>query len=270
VTTSRRRFLLAGAGLFAAACAASDGAGPAGDGADGPGPGGATTPPTTAAVPEEVTPPPTTRPAGPRFVVRGPDPAPGAPARVALTFHTDGSVDLARRLVDELRRGGAVATCFLVGSWLDKNPSWAGELRSAGHELANHTYTHPDSEALSTAVLQADIARCRDVLVRLTGSPGRFFRPSGTDDGTSTPTASIMAAAAAAGYLDVAGFDVDPLDYRDPGTATVTQRTLAGARPGSILSLHFGHAGTVAALPGILGGLADRGLEPVTLSTLLG
>jgi len=70
--------------------------------------------------------------------------------------------------------------------------------------------------------------------------------------------------------VDVIGFDVDPLDYRDPGTAAVVQRTLAALHPGAIISLHFGHPGTVAALPAVLGGLRDRGLEPVTLSGLLG
>jgi len=41
-------------------------------------------------------------------------------------------------------------------------------------------------------------------------------------------------------------------------------------RPGSIVSLHLGHAGTVTALPAILHGLARRGLRPVTLTGLLG
>ena len=50
----------------------------------------------------------------------------------------------------------------------------------------------------------------------------------------------------------------------------VTQRTLAAVGPGSIVSLHFGHPGTVTALPAILDGLDQRELAPVTVSTLLG
>ena len=65
------------------------------------------------------------------------------------------------------------------------------------------------------------------------------------------------------------GFDVDPLDYTDPGAAAVTQRTLAAVKAGSIVSLHFGHPGTLAALPGILDGLAQKNLTPVTTSELL-
>jgi peptidoglycan/xylan/chitin deacetylase (PgdA/CDA1 family) len=79
----------------------------------------------------------------------------------------------------------------------------------------------------------------------------------------------VLSVSAQAGYATVLGFDVDPLDYDDPGAAAVTERTLAAVKPGSIISLHFGHPGTVAALPGILDGLDQRGLAPVTVSTLL-
>jgi peptidoglycan/xylan/chitin deacetylase (PgdA/CDA1 family) len=189
---------------------------------------------------------------------------------VALTFHTDGSEDLAGRLVEELARTATPVTCFMVGRWLDAHPSWATRLHQAGHELANHTYTHPTSGRLTGSALQADITRCRDALVRLTGSPGRFFRVSGTDDGVTLPTPTILAASVAAGYTELAGYDVDPADYQDPGSAQVVSRTLAAVKPGSIVSLHFGHAGTVEAVPQILAGLHQRGLQPVTLTDLLG
>jgi peptidoglycan/xylan/chitin deacetylase (PgdA/CDA1 family) len=80
----------------------------------------------------------------------------------------------------------------------------------------------------------------------------------------------VLSVAAEAGYETVLGFSVDPLDYDDPGADAVTQRTLAAVKPGSIVSLHFGHPGTVAALSAILDGLDQRGLTPVTVSTLLG
>jgi peptidoglycan/xylan/chitin deacetylase (PgdA/CDA1 family) len=63
---------------------------------------------------------------------------------------------------------------------------------------------------------------------------------------------------------------VDPLDYLDPGPALVRSRVAATVRPGSIVSLHLGHPGTVAALPGILADLHARGLAAVTVSTLVG
>jgi peptidoglycan/xylan/chitin deacetylase (PgdA/CDA1 family) len=108
------------------------------------------------------------------------------------------------------------------------------------------------------------------VLSQLTGGPGAAFRPSGTDDGTVSPGEQVLSVAAEAGYGTVLGFDVDPLDYDDPGADVVTQRTLAAVHPGAIVSLHFGHVGTVQAMPAILDGLAQRNLTPVTISTLLG
>jgi peptidoglycan/xylan/chitin deacetylase (PgdA/CDA1 family) len=64
-------------------------------------------------------------------------------------------------------------------------------------------------------------------------------------------------------------YDVDSLDYTDPGPDAVVATVLGSVRRGSIVSLHLGHPGTVTALPAILRGLAGRGLRPVTLSGLL-
>ena len=150
-------------------------------------------------------------------------------------------------------------------SWLEANPSLARRIRDGGHGLANHTYTHPALSALSPAALLAEVSRARDVLQRLTGSDGTYFRPSQMD--RATP--AVLSAAGAAGYRISLAFDVDPRDYRDPGAAAVQSRTLAGVQPGSVVSLHLGHPGTVQALPGILGGLSQRGLRPVTVHDLL-
>jgi peptidoglycan/xylan/chitin deacetylase (PgdA/CDA1 family) len=79
----------------------------------------------------------------------------------------------------------------------------------------------------------------------------------------------VLAAAGRVGYRTVVAFDVDPSDYRDPGAQAVISRTLAGVQPGSIVSMHLGHVGTVQALPAILDGLAARGLKAVTVETLL-
>lgn len=63
-------------------------------------------------------------------------------------------------------------------------------------------------------------------------------------------------------------YDIDSLDYTDPGPAAIRQN-LAAARNGSLVSLHFGHRDTVAAMPQILSSLASGGLTPVTADNLL-
>ena len=73
----------------------------------------------------------------------------------------------------------------------------------------------------------------------------------------------------AAGYGACLGYDVDPLDYTDPGPAAIVRSLARSVQPGSIVSLHLGHPGTLAALPAVLAHLHDRGLTPVTASDLL-
>jgi peptidoglycan/xylan/chitin deacetylase (PgdA/CDA1 family) len=219
----------------------------------------------SAAAPSTTTAPTTTVPPVAAFVASGPPRG----DRVALTFHTNGDLGLADQLLGVLADRHVRMTSFVVGDWLDANPDMAKRIADGGHEFANHTYTHPTFTQLPHDAMLDEIVRCRDVLVRLTGGPGAAFRPSGTDDGTTSPGDAVLAVATEAGYRTVLGFDVDPLDYDDPGAAAVTQRTLAAVHPGTIVSLHFGHAGTVAALPAILDGLDQRHLTPVTVSKLL-
>jgi peptidoglycan/xylan/chitin deacetylase (PgdA/CDA1 family) len=205
------------------------------------------------------------RPGQGSFVANGPRVKP----QVALTFHTNGDRGLAEALLETVDAARVPITAFVVGSWLEANADFAARIRDSGHELANHTYSHPSFLSLSPAEMSEEITRCRDVLVALSGSGGRWFRPSGTTNGTDDPGATVRELAAAAGYPTVLGFDVDPADYDDPGAAAIEQRTVDALQPGSIVSLHFGHQGTIDALPAILDALAGRGLQPVTVGTLL-
>lgn len=200
-----------------------------------------------------------------RFVARGD----GSRQQVALTFHTNGDRSLAERLLETVEARHVTITAFVVGSWLDANPDFAKRIADGGHELANHTYTHPTFPSLDPAAMRDEIVRCRDVLARLVGSGGRYFRPSGTSNGVDDPGATVLQLAGEAGYPIVLGFDVDPSDYRDPGAPAIVSRIRDTVRPGSIVSLHFGHQGTIDALPSILSGLSSRGLQPVTVSELL-
>ncbi|HZV26888.1 MAG TPA: polysaccharide deacetylase family protein [Acidothermaceae bacterium] len=203
------------------------------------------------------------RPGAPAVeIIHGPASATG----VALTFHGAGDVTLATRLLSELEAAGARATVLAVGQWLDQEPAMAKRILAGGHELGNHTYRHLTMPPLSEVVDESEITRCADVLRRLTGSAGSWFRPSGTVHATP----AILEAAGRAGYTTSLSYDVDPSDYADPGAAAVTARVLAAVRAGSIVSLHLGHLGTVQAMPAIIDGLRSRGLAAVTMTDLMG
>jgi peptidoglycan/xylan/chitin deacetylase (PgdA/CDA1 family) len=189
---------------------------------------------------------------------------PASRREVALTFHGAGDPAIARQLLDILARSGAAVTVLAVGSWLQANPALARAIVAGGHELGNHTYNHLDIDSLPPAQAQAEIVRCRDLLRTLVGSGGEHFRPSQTQHAS----AEVLALAGAAGYRTCLSYSVDSLDYTDPG-ADAVRANVAQAGPGAIVSMHFGHPGTVTALPGILADLAARGLRPVTAARLL-
>jgi len=183
----------------------------------------------------------------------------------ALTFHVAGDPAAARRLFDEAARLQVPLTLFLVGTFVTANPAYVAELAAAGHEVANHTATHPTLGRLGAAAVATEVRLCRDELIAATGQPGRWFRPSGMD--VATPL--VLAQAAASGYDTVVGYDVDPRDYQDPGAPAVIDRVRAGLHPGAIVSLHSAHDGTVSALAQIVAGARSAGLRLVTVSDLL-
>jgi peptidoglycan/xylan/chitin deacetylase (PgdA/CDA1 family) len=187
-------------------------------------------------------------------------------AKVALTFHGNGDPALARTLLGQAERAGARISVFVVGTWLVDNPQMASRILQGNHDLGNHTMHHKPMRRLAAPEAHREISDCASVLRRTSGSPGRWFRASGTQ--RTTPV--IRAAAAAAGYAACVSYDVDGLDWKDPDAATVRRAVLDTVKAGSIVSLHLGHRVTIEALPAILAGLAAKRLQPVTLTELLG
>ncbi len=223
--------------------------------------GSATTTTPGGAAPEPVT--TTTVHAGPAQVVYN-----GSRDRklVAFTFHGSGAPNLTLEMLDVTKRQSAPITVFAVGTWLKQYPDMTHRILDAGHELGNHTYTHPQLRGAGAATVSREVIGCRDVLAAQTGSGGRYFRPSGMEG--NYPKV-VMDEAGLAGYPVVCGFDVDPSDYLDPGAAVIEARVRQNLKPGSIVSLHLGHPGTVAAFPALVAVARARGLQPVLVRDLL-
>ncbi|MEU4213305.1 polysaccharide deacetylase family protein [Streptomyces sp. NPDC026206] len=184
---------------------------------------------------------------------------------VALTFHGRGDAKSATALLAEAERAGARVTVLAVGDWLDAEPRMARRVLDGGHELGNHTMRHLNICSMPAKAAYAEITECAERLRRLTGGIGRWFRPSRAQRATD----QVVRLARKAGYPHILSYDVDSLDFTDPGAEAVRRTVLSAVRPGSVVSLHFGHAGTVAALPAILDGLHRRGLRAVTTTELL-
>ncbi len=264
-----RRAVLAGA---AAALLGPDLAGcsgrasePTGDRASTASP--AVDPSAPAAAPTVVRPSAPPTPATPGQHHPGPDitHGPRSVDAVALTFHGAGDPVVLRGLLADARAAHARLTVLAVGTWLAGRPSMAGQIIEAGHELGNHTWSHQTMPRLTASRIRVEVERGAEELHRVTGGIGAWFRPSGTP----RSTAAIRAAASRAGYGACLAYDVDPLDYTDPGPDVIVRRLSRLVHPGAIVSLHLGHSGTVAAMPRILRMLDQRGLAAVTAGELL-
>ncbi|MFJ8436436.1 polysaccharide deacetylase family protein [Kitasatospora sp. NPDC094019] len=240
--------------------AASPSAPPAASPADGAVPDGGAAARAAASAPPVAPVLPPLAPGTPVEVAYGPR----AGRNIALTFHGSGDPALATALLETAEQRGVGLTVMVVGSWLDQQPQMARRILDGGHELGNHTQNHQNISAMTPDQARAEIAQCAERLQRLTGSIGRWFRPSAAQ--YATPM--VREQARAVGYEHVLAFDVDPRDYADPTAAELQRRVLGSVRGGSVVALHMGHRCTVDALPGILDGLAKAGLTPVTASRL--
>ncbi len=185
--------------------------------------------------------------------------------RVALTFHGQGDPAVARAVLAEAEKTGARVTVLAVGSWLDQHPDVARRILDGGHALGNHPQRHLSICEMSETEAYAEITGCAERLRRLTGSVGTWFRPSRAQ--YATPLVARLARRA--GYPHVLAYDVDSLDFTSPGPTAVTRNVTGQIRSGSVVSLHFGYADTVAAMPALLDELDRRGLRAVTTTELL-
>jgi len=163
-----------------------------------------------------------------------------------------------------LERGGARATFFLIGRQVERNPDEVRRILAAGHEAANHSWSHKWMIGRSSAWYDEEIARTAAALQRLGARGPLLFRPPFGKKLFGLPLA------AARQRHRMVMWDVAEPDTQDPRAyaAYVVQR----ARPGSIILMHVMYrSNRVAreALPLVLDGLRRKGLRVVTVGELL-
>ncbi|MGK5554907.1 polysaccharide deacetylase family protein, partial [Actinomadura kijaniata] len=182
---------------------------------------------------------------------------------VALTFD-DGPMGPTARLLDILAQHRARATFFMVGRNVESRPDLLRRELAAGHELANHSYTHADLGRSSAAKVHAELSRTQAAIKHAAGVTPTLMRPPyGSTDGT------VASASRRLGLAQIL-WTVDPLDWKDRDPRRVEQRVLGATRPGHIVLLHDIHPSTVAAVPAILKRLSAKGYVFVTVSELYG
>ncbi len=157
------------------------------------------------------------------------------------------------------------STFFLTGKWAADNPDLVKAIVGDGHELANHSNSHPDFTTLTDAAMVEELTLTERIIRGITGSgTTRYFRPP-----FGALNARVLATVAKAGFQTVT-WTLDSGDWREDVTPhRVLTTVLNGAANGAIVVMHVGSPQTAEVLPRIISGLRGKGYEIITLSALL-
>jgi peptidoglycan/xylan/chitin deacetylase (PgdA/CDA1 family) len=180
------------------------------------------------------------------------------PMTVALTIDDGPSPVYTPQVLRVLEEHGVTATFSMVGQSVASYPGIAREVASAGHAIANHTWSHPDMAVLSPAAMRDEITRAADAVHAATGRWPTLFR---APYGAWSPGLLRYCTAQGLTPLD---WSVDPRDWARPGVTAIVRDILRTTRSGSVILEHDGggdRSQTVAALKIVLPRLLDEGFR---------
>jgi peptidoglycan/xylan/chitin deacetylase (PgdA/CDA1 family) len=218
------------------------------------------------AVTPESTPPPKQVSVSAAEILRGPADVP----RVSLVINAGSGYPPAESLLDILAAKSVRTTFFLMGWWAERNPDLVRRIHAEGHEIASHGYRIFDLTTVSDEAVAEDLERADAVISGITGVTTRpLWSPS-----AGYRDARVRAIAARLGYRPIL-WTQDSGDWRENATADgVFRQAMAGAFNGSIIVLHLDSPQSRSATAAVFGRLIDtlraQGLEPVTITELVG
>ncbi|MEQ1852365.1 MAG: polysaccharide deacetylase family protein [Chthoniobacteraceae bacterium] len=183
---------------------------------------------------------------------------------IAITFDDGPHDSQTPRLLKMLKERGIKATFFCVGQCVAQNPEIAKQITTEGHEIANHSWSHPLLTNMNEATVRDQIGRTHNVILQTTGVTPTLLRPP---YGAFTVRQRAWAHATW-GYKTVL-WDVDSLDWKHRSPAKTQSIIVSETRQGSIILCHDIHKTTVDAMPGTLDGLLAKGFKFVTATALL-
>ena len=187
--------------------------------------------------------------------------------QIALTFDDGPHPTLTPKILEILARYHVPATFFMVGQNVLNYPEAARVVIDAGHEVGNHTFTHPHIASLNEQAIFEEIGRCEDALGKLCEYRPHILR---TPQGVLTP--SLEKCLLEEDYILVL-WSLDTRDWDNKSTDAIVRSVLDGVKSGDIVLMHdyIGYnSKTPEALETIIPELLSRGYEFVTVSELLG
>ena len=187
---------------------------------------------------------------------------------IALTFDDGPSVRFTPEVLALLKEWDVTATFFLIGREIEENPAGIRAIIEAGHQVGNHTYSHPDMTLAGPQTVASEIERT-DAAIRAAGYQGEiYFRPPYGKKLVTLPW-----------YLSrndrkTIMWDVEPESFPEAAANAdlIAEHVIENARNGSIVLMHVMYGSrrlSREALPKIIDGLRARGFEFVTVSQLI-
>ncbi|MDB6139068.1 MAG: peptidoglycan-N-acetylglucosamine deacetylase [Verrucomicrobiaceae bacterium] len=201
-------------------------------------------------------------------------PAPGMKVRynsvhtdqmvLAMTFDDGPHPVNTPKLLDLLKARNIKATFFLVGERVKMHPEIVRRILAEGHEVANHTWTHPSLVSISDEKIRSEFQRTADAIWDAAQYRPHLMRPpfGATNKRIEQWVYNEF------GYSSIT-WSVDPNDWRRPGVQVVANRLIAGAHKGAIMLSHDIHAPTIEAMPQVFDTLLAKGYKFLTVSQLI-
>lgn len=188
----------------------------------------------------------------------------GSKPYIALTFDDGGGYYRANEILDILKEYDIKSTFFLLGSWAEANPEVTRRIAAEGHEIANHSYSHPRFTWLSATEMQDEILAAQRTVEAITGhSITPLFRPPyGEYNGTVNSVLQNL------GYQALVMWDVDSRDWTGVSAWSMSRNILSQISEGAIVLFHLHGRNTPDALREIVPTLRAQGYQLSTVGTM--
>lgn len=185
---------------------------------------------------------------------------------IALTFDDGPHPKETDRVLDVLSKYNVKATFFIAG----KHAKWYTDplVRASkeGHEIGNHTFTHPDISNLTSQQIESEILECEKTLVEITGEKPTLFRPPFG----SYKKEELEEIARKNNYKIILWTTVDARDWQNPPASKIASKIIDNAKNGDIILLHdYATENTVEALDILIPAMQTKGFKFVTVSELI-
>lgn len=185
--------------------------------------------------------------------------------KVALSFDAAWGNEDTQTLMEILDKHGVTVTFFMTGQWVEKYPDDVKMIASKGHDLGNHSESHPNMSQLTNKQVKEELQNVHDKVKELTGVEMNLFRPPFGDYDND-----VILTAKSCGYHTIQ-WDIDSLDWKDYGVDSIINTVVNNDHlgNGSIILMHNGAKYTPEALESVIIGLKDKGYELVPISQLI-